>query len=61
MEGGPSNRGNKVWLDGVIMGRDSTGTPITIQMGFVYTYLLIKKEKYPPKNRQVSLGSQHLF
>ena len=51
------------WITGVIMGRDSTGTPITIQAGFVCTYLLgkLRKEEHPQKNGQVSLGSEHLF
>ena len=32
------------WVTGVIMGRDScTGSPITIQAGFVCTYLLRRR------------------
>ena len=31
------------WITGVIMGRDSTRTPIMIQAGFVCTYLLRRR------------------
>ena len=31
------------WMTGVVMGRDTTGTPITIQAGFVRTYLLRRR------------------
>ena len=31
------------WITGVIIGKDSTGTPVTIQEGFVCTYLLRRR------------------
>ena len=31
------------WITGVIMGRDSTGTPITIQVAFICTNLLRRR------------------
>ena len=49
------------WMTGVIMGRDSTGTPITIQAGFVCTYPLRRRNihrRIDRYHREVSISSK---
>lgn len=49
------------WITGVIMGRDSTRTPIMIQAGFVCTYLLRRRNIHRRIDRyhwRVSISSK---
>ena len=48
------------WITGVITGRELHRDTYHNSGGF-RLHLSLKKEEYPQKNRQVSMGSQHLF